>query len=168
MKTFLPVSAEIFSAIQQFLIHETHLLDHNCFENWTALLCPDMTYSVHHPQGPDPHTPPAYRMIEGSRLLLEALHQSVRAPSSMADPRAYHIRRCVTNINVSFAHCRDEFAVASYLQIQGVQRSNGTLFTCTAERSDHLRRTAMSFRIISREIFLDSIEPAAFVLPALL
>jgi 3-phenylpropionate/cinnamic acid dioxygenase small subunit len=162
------VSAELFCAVQQFVIHEAHLLDHNCFENWADLLDPRVTYSIHEPQGSNPAIPPICHVIKGVRLLLSRLRPSEHGPTSPHDPLAYLIRRCVMNINVTFAHCRGEFAVASYLNIQGIQRSNGAPFTCTAERRDRLHPTAHSFRIISREIFVDSVEPAAFVLPTVI
>jgi 3-phenylpropionate/cinnamic acid dioxygenase small subunit len=167
MTTFLPVSAQIYSEVHQFMMHEAHLLDHNCLEAWAALLVPDISYCIHDLQRQSSHLPVS-RKIEGSRSLLEILHSCAQTPDSSSDPGAYLIRRCVMNVNVSFAHCRDEFGVASYLQVHGVERSGRTGFTCTAERRDHLRRTSRSFKIVSREIFLESIEPASFVLPVLI
>src|ERR1700753_2996393 len=43
---FMPVNPQVYSEIQQFLIYEALLLDHGCFDQWSALLSRDITYRV--------------------------------------------------------------------------------------------------------------------------
>src|ERR1700709_630580 len=96
---FMPVNPQVYSEIQQFLIYEALLLDHSCFDQWAGLLSRDITYSVcnclHGSCGA------AEYVDTGGDALLTRTGRQLQV-ATLPSPR-----RFVTNVSVSFAHCRN-------------------------------------------------------------
>lgn len=148
---FMPVNPQVYSEIQQFLIYEALLLDHSCFDQWAELLCRDITYSVcnclqggcgaaeYVDIGRDALLTRTGRQLQGANL-----------PST---------RRFVTNVSVSFAHCRNEYDVVSYLRVMHISHEGSANSAWSAERRDRLRGTDRSFAIMRREVLIDTLEP---------
>jgi len=68
---------------EQFLFHEAHLLDTQCFEEWLALFAEDATYWVPLEQGQkDPHQTAS--LIYDDRTLLELRVKQMRHPRAHA------------------------------------------------------------------------------------
>jgi 3-phenylpropionate/cinnamic acid dioxygenase small subunit len=153
--TFLPVSAVVYSEIQQFVNYEAFLLDHQQFDRWQSLLALDFTYSVHALEAASVGSPANARRLGNRQLILEnliRLQDSANSPGMRAAPP---IRRLILNVSVSFARCRNEFVVVSYLRIVGAGSEGRAPFDWNAERWDYLRGTDRSFKIARREILLD-------------
>jgi hypothetical protein len=68
-------------------------------------------------------------------------------------------RRFVTNVSVTFAHCRNEYDVVSYLRVMHISHEGSANSAWSAERRDRLRATDRSFAILHREVLIDSLEP---------
>jgi 3-phenylpropionate/cinnamic acid dioxygenase small subunit len=162
---FMPVSSQIYSEIQQFLIYEALVLDHSCFDQWCALLARDVTYSVCNCSGHAGHSlDPAEYVANGRDSLLSRMRQRCQASGSINDlPMT---RRFVTNVSVSFAHCRNEYDVVSYLQVTHIGHEGTADSAWSAERRDRLRTTDRSFAISRREVLIDSIHAGMSGLPA--
>jgi 3-phenylpropionate/cinnamic acid dioxygenase small subunit len=168
-RPFMPVSSQVYSEIQQFLVYEALLLDHRCFDQWAALLARDVTYSVCNCSGHIEHGPDSAEYVASGRDALLALvrhrcRERAAAEANLLPPT----RRFVTNVSVSFAHCRNEYEVVSYLQVTRIGHEGTTDSAWSAERRDRLRGTDRAFAISHREVLIDSIHPGATGLPAFL
>ena len=164
---FMPVSSQVYSEIQQFLIYEALLLDHSCLDQWAALLARDVTYSVCNCSGQDrPGLDPAEYVDKDRSALLTRVTSRCQGPRS--ENRLPQTRRFVTNVSVSFAHCRSEYEVVSYLRVAHIGHEGTTNSAWSAERRDRLRTTDRAFAITKREVLIDSIEPGVSDLPQFL
>jgi 3-phenylpropionate/cinnamic acid dioxygenase small subunit len=156
---FMPVNPQVYSEIQQFLIYEALLLDHGCFDQWSGLLSREITYSVCNCSGGhEPDSCGALEYVDTGResLLLRTGRQLQKATPQNSLPST---RRFVTNVSVSFAHCRSEYEVVSYLRVMHISHEGSANSAWSAERRDRLRATDRSFAILRRELLIDSIEP---------
>jgi 3-phenylpropionate/cinnamic acid dioxygenase small subunit len=162
--TFLPVSAVVYSQIQQFVHYEALLLDHRQFDRWQKLLAHDFTYSVHALEAAVADSPASARRSGNRQSVLENLVRLQHVPNSTRVRTAGPIRRLILNVSVSFAQCRDEFVVVSYLRIVGAG-SEGAPFDLNAQRWDYVRVINRSFQIARREILLheSAVEPPGMV-----
>jgi 3-phenylpropionate/cinnamic acid dioxygenase small subunit len=152
---FMPVNSQVYSEIQQFLIYEALLLDHCCFDQWSALLSRDITYSVCNCFGQRQHDHcGASEYVDSGR---DALLQRTGRQLQIANLPS--TRRFVTNVSVSFAHCRNEYEVVSYLRVMHISHEGSANSAWSAERRDRLRATDRSFAILRREVLIDSLEP---------
>jgi len=154
---FMPVNPQVYSEIQQFLIYEALLLDHSCFDQWSALLSRDITYSVCNCFGERQHDGcGASEYVDNGR---DALLQRTGRQLQAAVANLPSTRRFVTNVSVSFAHCRNEYDVVSYLRVMHISHEGSANSAWSAERRDRLRATDRSFAILRREVLIDSMEP---------
>ena len=152
---FMPVNPQVYSEIQQFLIYEALLLDHRCFDQWSTLLSRDITYSVCNCFGQRQHDHcGASEYVDSGR---DALLQRTGRQLQIANLPS--TRRFVTNVSVSFAHCRNEYDVVSYLRVMHISHEGSANSAWSAERRDRLRATDRSFAILRREVLIDSLEP---------
>jgi 3-phenylpropionate/cinnamic acid dioxygenase small subunit len=164
---FMPVSSQVYSEIQQFLIYEALLLDHSCLDQWAGLIARDITYSVCNCSGQDRRgLDPAEYVDQDRDSLLSRV--ASRCRSSQLENRMPFTRRFVTNVSVSFAHCRNEYDVVSYLRVAHIGHEGTTNSAWSAERRDRLRATDRAFAITQREVLIDSIEPGVSDLPQFL
>jgi 3-phenylpropionate/cinnamic acid dioxygenase small subunit len=154
---FMPVNPQIYSEIQQFLIYEALLLDHRCFDQWAGLLSRDIAYSVCNCFGQRQHDGcGASEYVDQGRdaLLLRTGRELQTAAANLPATR-----RFVTNVSVSFAHCRNEYDVVSYLRVMHISHEGSANSAWSAERRDRLRATDRSFAILRREVLIDTLEP---------
>jgi 3-phenylpropionate/cinnamic acid dioxygenase small subunit len=142
---FVPVGAGVYHDIQHFLFREAYLLDQERYGEWVTLLAEDLVYRT--PAEAVHSFNDDYRSIRERVGHLSDV-KTVGGPSARP-------RRFITNIIVCVAGCCDEYEVLSYVLITRA-RNDGTERLLSAERHDHLRRAAQSFRIFRREIFLDA------------
>jgi 3-phenylpropionate/cinnamic acid dioxygenase small subunit len=163
----MPVSSQVCSEIQQFLIYEALLMDHCCLAQWSTLLARDVNYSVCNCSGREIGTgEPAEYVDNGRHLLLARIQHRARTPDSRFDNRLPPTRRFVTNVSVTFARCPREYDVISYQQVSHISHEGAADSAWSAERRDRLRATDRSFAIARREVLIDSIHAGASVLPA--
>lgn len=166
---FMPVSAQVYSEIQQFLIYEALLLDHSCFDQWSGLLARNVTYSVCNCSGQLRSGIEAAEYVDADRdSLLARVNRCSLKAGARIDDRLPVTRRFVTNVSVSFAHCRNEYEVVSYLRVARIGHEGTTDSAWSAERRDRLRGTDRAFAITRREVLIDSIEPGVTDLPQFL
>lgn len=166
---FMAVSSQVYSEIQQFLIYEALLLDHTCVEQWAALLARDITYSVHNCSGQTRPGLESAEYVDSSRdALLARVTSRCRQSATRFENRLPLTRRFVTNVSVSFAHCRNEYEVVSYLRVSHIGHEGTTNSAWSAERRDRLRTTDRAFAIARREVLIDAIEPGVSDLPQFL
>jgi 3-phenylpropionate/cinnamic acid dioxygenase small subunit len=156
----MPVSPQVYSEIQQFLIYEALLLDHSCFDQWSGMLSWDITYSVCTAPARQQDGGGASEYFDSGResLLLRTARQSQNA-TPRPENRLPSTRRFVTNVSVSFAHCRNEYDVVSYLRVMHIGYEGSANSAWSAERRDRLRAIDRAFAISRRELLIDSIEP---------
>lgn len=164
---FMPVSSQVYSEIQQFLIYEALLLDHSCLDQWAALLARDVTYSVCNCSGQERRGLDPAEYVDKDRSALLSRVTS-RCQAARPENRLPTTRRFVTNVSVSFAHCRNEYDVVSYLRVSHIGHEGTTNSAWSAERRDRLRTTDRSFAITQREVLIDAIEPGVSDLPQFL
>lgn len=164
---FMPVSSQVYSEIQQFLIYEALLLDHSCFDQWSAFLARDVTYSVCNCSGHDGRGLDAAEYVAtGREVLLSRIQSRMQATCPQFDKRLPLTRRFVTNVSVAFAHCRNEYDVVSYLQVTQIGHDGTANSAWSAERRDRLRATDRSFAIAQREVLIDAVQTGMTCLPA--
>jgi 3-phenylpropionate/cinnamic acid dioxygenase small subunit len=152
---FMPVNSQVYSEIQQFLIYEALLLDHRCFDQWSTLLCREIAYSVCNCFGQRQHDNcgASEYVANGRDALLQRTGRQLQIANLPST------RRFVTNVSVSFAHCRNEYDVVSYLRVMHISHEGSANSAWSAERRDRLRATDRSFAILRREVLIDSLEP---------
>src|SRR3569833_3401379 len=161
---FMPVNPQVYSEIQQFLIYEALLLDHRCFDQWAALLARDITYSVCNCFGKRQHDGcgALVFVVCGCVVLLLCFGRQLQVANLPST------RRFVTNVSVSFADCRGEYDVVSYLRVMHISHEGAANSAWSAERRDRLRTTDRSFTILRREVVVDSLEPGIASCPQFL
>jgi ethylbenzene dioxygenase beta subunit len=157
----LPLGVGIHHDIQHFLFREALLLDHERYEEWIELLAADVRYRtpVHFARaiGVDPPAGAEY-FEDDHRSLTSRIHQL--RESGAATRATGHMRRLITNV-IACPRRRDEYDVLSYLLIALGSPAENASWLLSAERHDHLRRAAQSFRIVRREIIVDRRQAAA-------
>lgn len=168
----LDVSVAQYLAIQQFYYREARLLDERLYQQWFALLSPEIAYTV-----PARHVPMRDNALRETEAFLgvEAEFSSGMAPPLRAENhlhlmirsmRAYKMnawadnppartRRHVNNIEV--------FAVAEYPDTQWQVYSNTWLYYSRREdhvysyqRKDILKAADNTFCLLRREVLLDN------------
>jgi len=101
---FLPVSAEVHSQIQQFMVYEALLLDHGCIERWLCLFSKTIDYGWLDCTGRE--YSPRKRAIAADRDALRRHAKSLGLASQNEPSMGRRITcRSVTNVSISFAHC---------------------------------------------------------------
>jgi hypothetical protein len=111
---------------------------------------------------------PAEYVANGRDSLLTRVRHRTQECDPRFDNRLPLTRRFVTNVSVSFAHCRNEYDVVSYLQVTRIGHEGTTDSEWSAERRNRLRGTDRAFAISHREVLIDSIHPGASGLAAFL
>lgn len=135
---FMPVNPQVYSEIQQFLIYEALLLDHRCFDQWSTLLSRDITYSVCNCFGQRQHDHcGASEYVDSGR---DALLQRTGRQIQIANLPS--TRRFVTNVSVSFAHCRNEYDAVSYLRVMHISHEGNRLIVYDVEQGRRCSNTA--------------------------
>jgi 3-phenylpropionate/cinnamic acid dioxygenase small subunit len=159
-RAFLPLGAQVHCEIQQFVLYESQLLDHNCFDRWAALLARHVEYSVHIVGEPKE------RIETHQSLCARCSHLS--AQMNIGGGLAARIRRCVMNVSIAFSQVPNVYEVVSYVQVVNVARAHAGSRVLFAERRDRLRRAPTSFLIDRREVLVDCVEPGSAELVAIL
>jgi len=150
----------IHSDVQLFLFREALLLDHERYDEWIALLAPDIRYRTParfaRAIGIDPPLEAPFFEDDYQSLIsrIRELRKSKLVPSTSSSQAAAQTRRLITNVIVSPRNC-GEYDVLSYLLITRADPSDNSSWIVTAERYDHLRCAAHSFKICRREIVVD-------------
>lgn len=158
---FLPVSSQVYSEIQQFLIYEALLLDHGHMDQWVSLLAQDITFRICNYSGEERIGPNAAELAVSGRksLFLRIGYQRTHGPMPGTRSGLPTSRRFVSNVSATFAHCRGEYDVISYMRVTHIEGDGRTRSAWSAERRDRLRAIDRSFSISRRELLIDTVEP---------
>src|SRR3974390_244410 len=103
---------------EQFLIHESRLLDEGKFDDWLALFTPDAWYWVpSEPDQPDPHE--TVSLIYDDRRLLETRVRRLASPRMYSQEPRSRTTRMVGNVTVeevdgNFCAVRSKFMMVEY------------------------------------------------------
>lgn len=151
------VDDSAFIAVQRFLNHEAALLDRRAYDDWLALLSPDIRYLVFARLARRAEAEPVDVAIVDEEL--ESLTLRVR---QLADPRLTHAenppsltRRFLSNFHAVVAPPPDAYVAETNLL---VWRSRGTIPEggfYVGTRRDVLRRTDSGLALARREVRLD-------------
>jgi len=150
----------IHTDVQLFLYREALLLDHGRYDEWIALLSQDVRYRTPAPFaraiGIEPPTDCPFLEDDYQSLTsrVRGLCKNKLISSAGSGNAAAQTRRLITNVIVSPRN-RGEYDVLSYLLMTHADPSDNTSSFVTAERYDHLRCAAHSFKICRREIVVD-------------
>lgn len=167
------VDADGLCQVEQFYYRESRLLDDRQFLQWLALLSPDIRYSMparfipvarssthdleqihaidHELSGYDARSLPIRE--EGYQHLAQRVARALK-PNAWAENPPPRTRRFVTNVEIE-SLAAGETRVFSNFQLFHSQHGRPDHFF-TGQRRDRLERTDGSFRIVEREVILDS------------
>jgi ethylbenzene dioxygenase subunit beta len=154
----LAVTAGVYHDIQHFLFREALLLDHQRYDDWTALLANDavLCLPARFAREIGVECAAGVDHFQYDRRAIGARFKRLQeGPGSQSGQNfSTKTRRFITNVIVC-ACDRDEYNVLSYVLVtrSGPGEAQTTLFS--AERYDHLRSAAHSFKIVRREIVME-------------
>jgi 3-phenylpropionate/cinnamic acid dioxygenase small subunit len=164
-KHFAPVSAAAYSAIQQFLVFESLLLDHGRYADWLRLIAGNAVYRVHKSASverePEGLSDCAFR---DHGKLRERVNWLVRQRGPVGGSDVIRTRRFLTNISVS-CHRANEYEVCSYLRVEHILEGGRITPAWGGERRDRLRIGSGTFVILQRELVIDAIAAGISRLP---
>jgi 3-phenylpropionate/cinnamic acid dioxygenase small subunit len=159
----LPVTAGVYHDIQHFLFRESLLLDHQRFDEWTALLANDaqLCLPAKFAREIGMECGAGVDHFQYDRHAIAARFKRLQhtAGSDTGQPLLTRTRRFITNVIVC-ACDRDEYNVLSYLLVTRSGPGEAQTHILSAERYDRLRRASRTFKIVRREIVMDSMSAA--------
>lgn len=154
------VSREEHYEIEQFLLHEARLLDQERWDDWLALLEPDIRYRMparenryrrdHQPPGPWGPT----MLFDDTLGDLKDRVAKLKTGTAWHDDPPQRVSRLVTNVTAVHGDDPAERLVWSKLLLYRNQRETDTALH-VGTRRDVLRLTDGGPRIAAREIWLD-------------
>jgi len=155
----VPITAELYREISEFLYREAALLDHRKYKEWLELLADDLLYRM-----------PMRETVEGIGIdnlsvdssFFEESKNSLRTrvnrlytKSAWVENPATRQRHFVSNIMIEPGQRLDEYAVRSYFLFK---RSRGSLPETEeifGERNDIVRKSDGEWKLASRTICPD-------------
>jgi ethylbenzene dioxygenase subunit beta len=159
----LPVTAGVYHDIQHFLCREALLLDHQRFDEWTALLANDAVLCLParfaREIGVECAAGVAQFQYDRQDIGARFKRLQQRVGSEPGQQLAAKTRRFITNVIVC-ACDRDEYNVLSYLLVTRSGPGETQNYILSAERHDRLRRASRTFKIVRREIVMDQTNSA--------
>jgi 3-phenylpropionate/cinnamic acid dioxygenase small subunit len=157
----VPVGAELYNRIVEFLYEEASMLDQLRLQEWAARLAPDLIYVA-----PLRETRPMEQQAASFVRSVQHFHDDWRSvmgriarltatKSAWAEDPPSRTRRLVTNVMVTKTASVNEYAVTSYLLVTRSRFNFPEYDLISAERRDLLRRDGDSFKLARREILVD-------------
>ena len=146
-------------AVQRFLLREARLLDEERYDDWLALLAPDIRYLMPIPQNLQRKNRPGHSTLRQGYIYdenFERLRQrAAREDTGMVwlnDPATRHIR-VVTNVDSVVGSEPGTLDVRSTFMLFRSRRDHDRV-SHVGWREDLLRETAGGFEIARRTVFL--------------
>lgn len=155
-----PVSMEDVIALTRRLYHEARLLDEERFEDWLALLCEDVSYSMalgSRRFRADRSAPLAVGsgvVFNENLARLKLRIDRLRSGFVWAEDPPNFVRRVVSNVELERAKTANEAIVYSVIVIHR-NRIDGLTRLLTAGRTDRWREGDDGWCLAAREIVLD-------------
>jgi len=155
----VPLGSEIYNRILETLYDEAAVLDERRFDDWVAMLAPDLIYTA--PIRLTRTGPNRDRDVMRTMMHFDDNYQSILmrtgrlSKSAWAEDPPSRTRRFITNVRVGEAEAPDEYEVVSYLYLSRSRGENPEYEITTAERRDIWRFAGGSYKLSRREIILD-------------
>lgn len=155
----VPLGSEVYNRLLETLYDEAAALDERRFDDWAAMLAPDLVY-----QAPIRLTrtgPNKDRDVMRTMFHFDEDHGSIMMrmgrlqKSAWAEDPPSRCRRFVTNVRVAECDDAGEYEVVSYLHLERSRGDNPHNETLTAERRDVWREVDSAYVLARREIIVD-------------
>lgn len=155
----VPLGSEIYNRLLETLYDEAAALDERRFDDWVAMLAPDLIYTA--PirltrTGPNRDRDVMRTMMHFDDTYASILMRTGRlSKSAWAEDPPSRTRRFVTNVRI--AECEDagDYEVVSYLSLERSRGDNWQNESVTAERRDIWRAGDSGYKLSRREIICD-------------
>lgn len=154
----VPYREALHQDVHQFLVHEAGLLDERRYEDWLALMTPDIAYrmAVRVTTAGDEQAPTGMDHFNEDHYSLGKRVERLRTDYAWAESPPSRTRRFVTNVTTYRLDGHDDAVTArSYLLLF---RSRGDVRPAelvSAERTDRLRHADGQWLIARRDILVD-------------
>ena len=155
----VPLGSPVYNRLLETLYDEAAALDERRFDDWVAMLAPDLVYQA--PirltrTGPNRDRDVMRTMFHfdddyGSILMRTGRLQK----SAWAEDPPSRCRRFVTNVRIAECETPGEYEVVSYLYLERSRGDNPENESLTAERRDVWRDADGGYRLARREIIVD-------------
>lgn len=155
----VPLGSEIYNRLLETLYDEAAALDERRFDDWVAMLSPDLIYQV--PirltrTGPNKDRDVMRTMFHMDEDYSSILMRTGRLQkSAWAEDPPSRCRRFVTNVRVAECDTPGEYEVVSYLYLERSRGDSPHNEQLTAERRDVWREANGVYVLTRREIIVD-------------
>lgn len=155
----VPLGSPVYNRLLETLYDEAAALDERRFDDWVAMLAPDLVY-----QAPIRMTrtgPNRDRDVMRTMFHFDEDYGSIQMrtgrlqKSAWAEDPPSRCRRFVTNVRIGECETAGEYEVVSYIFMERSRGDNPDNETMTAERRDVWRETDGAYKLARREIIVD-------------
>lgn len=152
------VSESVYAALRDFMFMEADLLDSRRYDEWLALLEPDLSYRLATRETRDVRSEPRELLLYQENLgEVEMRIKQISDPTlTYAGNPPPHTRRFVSNIRVAPGTPDNELAVHSYLLLWRAGGPRIETNTYSFVRRDTMRVVNGALRIAARSALLDT------------
>jgi 3-phenylpropionate/cinnamic acid dioxygenase small subunit len=153
------LGSEIYNRLLETLYDEAAALDERRFDDWVAMLAPDLIYTA--PIRLTRTGPNRDRDIMRTMMHFDDDYNSILmrtgrlAKSAWAEDPPSRTRRFVTNVRVAECEAAGDYEVVSYVQLERSRGESWINETLTAERRDIWRLVDGVYKLSKREIICD-------------
>jgi 3-phenylpropionate/cinnamic acid dioxygenase small subunit len=158
-KLRVPLGSPVYNRILETLYDEAAMLDERRFDDWVAMLSPDLIYQA--PirltrTGPNRDRDVVRTMFHFDEDYASILQRTGRLQkSAWAEDPPSRCRRFITNVRVGQCERAGDYDVVSYLYLERSRGDNPENEQLTAERRDVWRDVAGDYKLVQREIIID-------------
>lgn len=155
----VPLGSGIYNRLLESLYDEAAALDERRFDDWVAMLSPDLIYQA--PirltrTGPNKDRDVMRTMFHLDEDYTSILMRTGRLQkSAWAEDPPSRCRRFITNVRVAECDTAGEYEVVSYLYLERSRGDNPHNEQLTAERRDVWREVDGAYVLTRREIIVD-------------
>jgi 3-phenylpropionate/cinnamic acid dioxygenase small subunit len=155
----VPLGSEIYNRLLETLYDEAAALDERRFDDWVAMLAPDLIYTA--PirltrTGPNRDRDVMRTMMHFDENYASILMRTGRlSKSAWAEDPPSRTRRFITNVRIAECDDAGEYEVVSYLYLERSRGENWQNESVTAERRDVWRAVDGGYKLSTREIICD-------------
>jgi 3-phenylpropionate/cinnamic acid dioxygenase small subunit len=164
------VAETTYAEVRDFLFEEAALLDDRRYEDWFALLTPEIEYRVVGKLVRAASSPPLEFVVLDDRLadMRMRINQISNPKLTFAENPAPFTRRSINNIRVKSSPMADRYCVDSNLLMYRQDAAARDPYLISAARRDILCRSGDALRIVKRNVHLDQSVVASANLPTFL
>ena len=164
------VAETTYAEVRDFLFEEAALLDDRRYEDWFALLTPEIEYRVVGKVVRAASAPPREFVVLDDRLvdIRMRIDQIANPKLTFAENPAPVTRRSINNIRVKSSPAGERYCVDSNLLMYRQDAAARDPYLISAARRDILCRSGDALRIGNRDVHLDQSTVASANLPTFL